>query len=150
MKYKTKHRQALLQYLQSIKGRHITVSDIRAYFQAKGAPIGTTTLYRQVDELVQAGFLQKYIVDENSAACFEYTGESAAESGALHCKCEACGHLSHLACLPFSTVQQHLAEAYGFTLNPGRTVLYGLCAACQQKAVNAASLPLPRDEAAAR
>ena len=67
MKYNTKQKRALLDYLETVRGRHITVAEIRAHFEAQGSPIGTTTLYRQMDEMVREGVLRKYIVDENSA-----------------------------------------------------------------------------------
>ena len=91
MKYNTKHKKALLEYLETARGRHITVAEIRAHFEAQGNPIGTTTLYRQIDELVREGLLHKYIVDENSAACYEYTGDKPSREPIVHCKCEGCG-----------------------------------------------------------
>ena len=131
MKYKTKQRQALLDYLRTVPGRHITVSDIRAHFARREKPIGMTTVYRQVEALVREGVLRKYVVDKNSAACFEYTGENPEERGALHCKCEHCGRLLHIPCGAFAELEQHLSGRHGFNLNPQRTVLYGRCEDCR-------------------
>ena len=111
MKYKTKQRVALLEYLEATRDKQITVADIRAHFEAQGEPIGTTTLYRQVEDLVREGVLRKYIVDENSAACFAYVGEQPTETPFVHCKCERCGRLLHIRCGQFEDMQKHISEA---------------------------------------
>ena len=108
-----------------------TVADIRAHFEAMGRPIGTTTLYRQTDELVREGLLRKYIVDENSAACFEYTGEQPAGEPLVHCKCEGCGKLLHIRCGQFEEMQRHISADHDFVVDSRRTVLYGLCDSCR-------------------
>ena len=131
MKYNTKHKKALLEYLETARGRHITVAEIRAHFEAQGNPIGTTTLYRQIDELVREGALHKYIVDENSAACYEYTGEEPSGAPIVHCKCAGCGQLLHIRCGQFESVREHLSGEHDFVVDPRRTVLYGLCGKCR-------------------
>ena len=67
-KYNTKRRSELLEYLRSMGGRHVTVNDIRAYFLSQGKSIGTTTIYRQLDNMVSDGLINKYTLDESSAA----------------------------------------------------------------------------------
>ena len=131
MKYKTKQRVALLEYLEATRDKHITVADIRAHFEAQGEPIGTTTLYRQVEDLVREGVLRKYIVDENSAACFAYVGEQPTETPFVHCKCERCGRLLHIRCGQFEDMQKHISGEHDFAVDPIRTVLYGICADCK-------------------
>ena len=131
MKYKTKQKEALLDYLATRRGEHITVAEIRAHFETQGQPIGTTTLYRQVDELVREGVLRKYIVDESSAACFEYTGEQPTGEPLVHCKCESCGKLLHIRCGQFEEMQRHISADHDFAVDAQRTVLYGLCADCR-------------------
>ena len=132
MKYKTKQRQTLLAYLETVRGRHVTVGDMLAHFRAEGQRIGATTIYRQVEELVREGALRKYIVDENSPACYEYAGDGTGD--AVHCKCEGCGRLFHIRCEHFDAMRQHLAGDHDFAVNPTRTVLYGLCDHCRTEA----------------
>ena len=132
MKYNTKQKKALLDYLETARGRHITVAEIRSHFETQGHPIGTTTLYRQMDELVREGVLRKYIIDKSSPACFEYHGAAEGCRGPVcfHCLCERCGRLIHLKCEELEGIGAHLADKHGFSLNPSRTVFYGLCADC--------------------
>ena len=79
------------------------------------------------------GVLQKYIIDGNSPACFEFKKPSDEEDAAacFHCKCEKCGRLIHLRCDELAIIETHLAASHHFTLNPSRTVLYGLCEDCR-------------------
>lgn len=55
-----------------MEGKHVTVSDICKYFKSQGISIGTTTVYRQLDRMVEQGLVAKYVVDGTSSACFEY------------------------------------------------------------------------------
>ncbi len=131
-KYKTKQREILLGYLSTVPGVHITASDVCEYFKKQGASIGQSTVYRQLENLVDEGIINKYIIDGNSPACFEYVGEDSHEDTEVcfHCKCEKCGKLIHLRCDELEAIQGHLYENHKFKLDPVRTVFYGLCDDC--------------------
>lgn len=132
-KYKTKQREILLAYLETVPGVHITAGDVCDYFQEQGQPIGQATVYRQLESLVDEGILNKYIIDANSPACFEYMKESD-HGGAkvcFHCKCSKCGKLIHLHCEELEEIQAHLLKEHGFTLDQKRTVFYGICENCK-------------------
>ena len=133
-KYKTKQRDRLISYLETVPGQHITAFDVCEAFRQDGAPIGQSTVYRQLESLVGEGVLNKYIIDEKSPACFEYV-RSASHQGpgtCFHCKCEKCGRLIHLHCEELEEIRNHLLGEHGFRLDPRRTVFYGICEACQQ------------------
>ena len=130
-KYKTKQREVLLGYFEARPGVHITASDVCEYCRKQGASIGQSTVYRQLDSLVSEGILNKYIIDGNSPACFEYVSEDSHEEDVcFHCKCEKCGKLIHLQCEELEEIQEHLYKEHSFKLNPMRTVFYGLCDEC--------------------
>ncbi len=131
-KYRTKQRECLLRYLETVPGVHITAGDVCDYFKRQGAPIGQSTIYRQLERLVDEGIVKKYIIDGNSPACFEYVdAESHADAEiCFHCKCEKCGKLIHLHCEELEDIQVHLYEEHRFRMNPVRTVFYGLCEDC--------------------
>ena len=132
-KYKTKQRETLIAYLEQIPGFHFTAGDICAYFRGQGTPIGQSTVYRQLEQMVDEGLLNKYIIDASSPACFEYIGEHVHQEGecCFHCKCEKCGKLIHLHCEELQEIQAHLQERHQFLLDPLRTVFYGLCESCR-------------------
>ena len=131
-KYRTKQREQLLHYFETVPGVHITAGDVCAYFRQQGTPIGQATVYRQLERLVDEGIVNKYIIDGSSPACFEYVGTEIHEDAepCFHCKCEKCGKLIHLHCEELEGIQAHLYQEHQFKLNPLRTVFYGLCDEC--------------------
>lgn len=131
-KYKTKQKEILLGYLETVPGVHITAGDVCEYFRERGTPIGQSTIYRQLESLVDEGIINKYIIDSGSPACFEYVGADSHEDAEIcfHCKCEKCGRLIHLRCDELEGVQAHLLSEHSFKIDPVRTVFYGLCERC--------------------
>ena len=130
-KYRTKQREILISYLENESGRHITAGDVCEYFKEQGAPIGQSTVYRQLESLVDEGIINKYTIDAGSPACFEYAGEHLqGRHTCFHCKCEKCGKLIHLHCDELEEIQEHLSLKHQFRLDPRRTVFYGLCGEC--------------------
>ena len=94
-----------------MKGQHFTAEDVHAHFESKQISIGIATIYRQLEKLVAEGTLQKYFIDEHSAACFEYSGEDCnAETPHFHLKCEECGNLFHLECEDLESLSNHLKK----------------------------------------
>ena len=131
--YKTKQRSKITSYLETRTGEHITVADVCEYFEKQGDPIGQTTVYRQLEKMVDEGIVNKYIIDGNSPACFEYMGEGEhhEDEVCFHCKCEKCGDLIHMHCHELESIAGHLLKDHNFVLNPRRTVFYGLCEKCR-------------------
>ncbi len=134
--YKTKQRDILLSYLERAPRVHFTAGDVYEYFHSQGSSIGQSTIYRQLESLVDEGIVNKYMIDPNSPACFEYLGcECSKEPDTCyHCKCEVCGKLIHLHCEEMNEMSGHLLKEHGFIMDPKRTVFYGLCEDCGKKA----------------
>lgn len=132
--YKTKQKDILIEYFKSVEGKHIAASDVCEYVKKQGASIGQSTIYRQLERMVDDGVLNKYIIDGNSPACFEYIGEDTFphSTPCFHCKCEKCGKLIHLHCDEVEEMQAHLYKEHRFQMNPRRTVFYGLCEECAE------------------
>ena len=131
-KYRTKQREILLEYLETVPGVHITAGDVCDHFKAQGSPIGQSTVYRQLESLVDEGIINKYIIDGSSPACFEYivADDHTDAEICFHCKCEKCGKLIHLHCDELEGIQAHLYDEHHFKIDPMRTVFYGLCDQC--------------------
>ena len=131
--YRTKQREMLIGYLESVPGVHITAGNVCEYFRSHGTPISQATVYRQLEKLVGEGVLNKYIIDAGSPACFEYVSADSHSGGEVcfHCKCEKCGKLIHMHCEELEEIQAHLSAEHHFQLDPMRTVFYGLCEECR-------------------
>ena len=130
--YKTKKKEELLECVEDTRGQHFTAADICNKMRKNGSTIGTATVYRQLERLVEEGVISKYFIDESSSACFEYMDPDDHQKHApcYHCKCEKCGKLLHMDCSEITELTEHLRSEHGFTIDPLRTVFYGVCAEC--------------------
>ena len=132
--YNTKNRQHLLTLLQETSGRHISVQEICHLLQEKGCPMGTTTVYRQLERMVEEGIVNKFTLEPGSGAVFEYVGDHHCDEPAcFHCKCEKCGKLIYLHCHEMAEMTSHITDHHGFQLDSSKTVLYGTCEDCARK-----------------
>lgn len=133
--YRTKQRDELRTFLESVPGKHITAGDVCEYFKKSGTPIGMATVYRQLEKMVDEGLVTKYNIDAGSPACFEYMGSHLSEDNCYHCKCQVCGKLIHMHCDELSGLKKHILEHHGFSIDPMRTVFYGVCQSCAEAGV---------------
>lgn len=131
--YKTRQREEIIAYLCSVPGQHITVNDVCRYFEKSGKKIGTTTVYRHLEKLVDEGCVKKYVLELGTPACFEYIDpeNNCQKPNCFHLKCTGCGKLIHLHCDELEATEHHIFEHHNFKIDPQRTVLYGLCEECQ-------------------
>ncbi|ENZ05314.1 Fur family transcriptional regulator [Enterocloster clostridioformis] len=131
--YKTKQMKELLSYLESVRGNHVTVGDIYTHFESEGITVGTTTIYRHLERMVEQGIVVRYVIDGTNSACFEYVGERAdgRQPVSFHCKCKKCGKLIHLQCNEAENLGQHMLEHHDFEMDSRRTVFYGICGDCR-------------------
>lgn len=136
-RYRTKHREEILLFAKQMQGKHLTANDVCRYFLEKGEKIGTATVYRQLEYMVQEGVLHKYVLDAGTPACFEYAEQPTRHEQCVHCKCTSCGKLIHLHCREVAALGGHITQAHGFQLDTARTVLYGTCAECKKSVSSA-------------
>lgn len=128
MGYETKQSKALREYLESTGGRHISVAELASDMPVK---MGTATIYRRLEQLVEEGLVLKYTT-EGEPACYQYIGSAQGCSNHYHLKCSVCGKLIHMDCESFSRLTRHIYEEHGFLVDPLRTALYGTCRDCLQ------------------
>jgi len=132
--YKTKQREAVLGYIMSLGGSHVTAAQIIRHFDDNGARIGRTTVYRHLDRLTEGGRLRRFVTDGVSGSCYQYAGDETRNDTSLHLKCEGCGGLAHLSCEALDALERHVSDEHAFRINSAKTVLYGVCGECQRKA----------------
>ena len=60
MQYVTHQRKDMLDYFQSVEGKHVTAADICECFRQSGKKIGMTTVYRHLEKMVDEGIRMKY------------------------------------------------------------------------------------------
>ncbi|MBQ8297942.1 MAG: transcriptional repressor [Ruminococcus sp.] len=130
--YKTKQKENLLAFLIRNKDKHTNVREISVFLAGEGTPMGTATIYRQLEKLVGQGLVRKYILDGSTGACFQYIEEADCCHEHFHLKCTSCGQLIHVDCDFLSEAQNHIFEHHGFTVDSSQTVFYGKCSECSK------------------
>ena len=131
--YKTKQREEILAYLETTDGQHVTAKSVHHALAESGSNIGAATVYRQLDKLAREGVVRRYMLGQKEAACYEYVGDagSCEHAHCFHCLCTQCGKLYHMECDHLAGIAEHLSADHGFTIDPQRTVFYGICDECK-------------------
>ncbi len=127
-KYKTKQGDLVLSCLSMSGGKHLTIDDICSILKESGTPVGKTTVYRQMQKLLNEGLVTKYSVDSESGACYQYSGENCQMH--FHLKCTKCGKLFHASCEFIESIEKHIFSHHGFSVDNTKTVFYGICGDC--------------------
>ena len=112
-----------------INGESLT--ELEKELNREGRAIGKTTVYRAITRLCESGELRRYAPQESGDSA-RYQLNRCRENH-LHIRCVRCGAMEHLHCGEIDLFKEHLSHHHGFSLDEGRTLLYGLCAACQNK-----------------
>jgi Fur family ferric uptake transcriptional regulator len=106
-------------------GKHRTAEDLAGEVQAEAPDVNISTIYRNLDELVRLGVVDRTHLGGGPAA---YHLASATHG---HLVCEQCGSMTEVPGELFRDVAETLAATYGFTAAPHRFAVVGRCAACQ-------------------
>lgn len=131
-KYNTHAANEIKKFLSSRKREHITVNQVYEHFLSSKTPIGKTTIYRRIEDLVSEGLVKKHIIDNSDSAYFEYIGSDADnEEAYYHLVCEKCGKVKHFRCSEANTFWKHLSIEHKFDIDIRRVVLYGICDECK-------------------
>ena len=131
--YNTKQKEKLLDYLISNKDKHTNVQTISSFMAEEGTPLGTATIYRRLDKLVEQGIVRKYVIDGKTGACYQYIGDGNECCRHFHLKCVRCDRLIHIDCDHLSGISRHIFEHHGFQVDSSKTVFYGVCAKCAEE-----------------
>ena len=67
--YNTKQKELLLDFLKNNDSKHVNVQEISSYLINSGNPMGTSTIYRQLERMVEQGTVRKYVLDGRADAC---------------------------------------------------------------------------------
>lgn len=127
MKYKTKNRTKIIDFLKTNDDKHLTIQEIQKHLP----DIPQATLYRIIDSLCEEGIVRKYYLFPNSSCCFQYS-DCEHEHQHFHLVCQKCGKLIHLDCDEVDHLIEHLKEDHNFTVDVSRVNLYGLCEDCSR------------------
>jgi len=122
--YKTKQRDEILRFFMEHPDGCYSAKDVYGQVNA-----GEATVFRTLNALAQEGILNKFTGETGERAYYQYSGETAC-TGHIHMKCRQCGKLIHMDCTFIRELMHHFCSEHGFTMDCGKTVIYGLCKDC--------------------
>lgn len=128
--YNTRQRESVLACINESAGEHVTAAEVIDRLREKGERVGLTTVYRCLERLVGEGVLVKYASADREGACFRLA--DCGSDKCFHMKCEKCGGFFHVECDHLLDVATHIFDEHNFTLDPYKTVFYGVCGRCAQ------------------
>ena len=131
--YNTKQKAIIMSCIKELKDKHFTIDSLCEEMLKNGDTVGRTTVYRFVERLSSDGVLRKYAAASGESVCYQFIGEANSCHEHFHLKCEKCGSLIHMDCHEMSELVKHIKSHHGFSLNPLKTVIYGVCEACETK-----------------
>ena len=123
--YTTKQQKAVLDCLSERADSPVSAAAIVDALREQEYPvINPRALERQ-------GSVHKVTTDEG--AYYQFCTHGCASDCCLF-KCERCGRIVHLDCHQLAPLYEHLEHEHGFSINPRKTMFYGLCRECQEGA----------------
>ena len=129
MSYVTKQQRSVLRRIEAHRDACVSAQALAEELRADGEQIGVATVYRQLEKLERRGSIHKVLTEDGAFYQFCPGGE---RGDCFLLKCERCGRIEHVDCAQLAPLYRHLEEGHGFTVDPRRTMLYGVCAACRE------------------
>ena len=126
--YKTKQKEILLEYLRATGDTPQSIEAVIAGLQARGCPLGQSTVYRLIKKMCDDGTLKCF--SEGKKFLYQLVGSDDCHHH-LHLKCTQCGKLLHMDHAQSERLIGDIFGANGFAVSEEDTTLFGTCGACK-------------------
>ncbi|MBB1629392.1 transcriptional repressor [Cupriavidus sp. UME77] len=128
----TSPRVRVLEVFRASQRRHLSAEDVYRILLAQEVDAGLSTIYRVLNQLVQANILLRHSFEADHAV-FELNEGGHHD----HLICVACGRVEEFRDEAIEIRQREVASANAFVLREHMLVLYGLCPECRaDKSIN--------------
>lgn len=131
--YQTKNRKMILDYLKENKDTTVTASDIFSFLEESHAGVNITTVYRYLERLTTEGSVMKFASEKGEKAVYKFVEPQMDCNEHLHLQCIKCGKIIHLNCEFMDAFEQHVESHHAFHILCDKSVIFGMCNACQQE-----------------
>ncbi len=129
--YNTKQKKLVLDLLSDNRQKQLSCDEITYILMNNGTPVGKTTVYRQLERLINEGKIKKLNPHENGKSfLYQYVDEALDCKSHLHLRCVCCGKYVHLGCDFMQGVSKHISEHHGFIVDNSKTEILGICSSC--------------------
>ena len=126
-KYLTRQRRQLSRYLEQHTDELLTAQDISQALDG----ISVSAVYRNLSAMEEEGLLKRSVRENTREAFYQYIAAPSCKDS-LHLSCRVCGKSIHLGEKEAEQLLHSTLESTGFQIDKTETILYGVCADCQQ------------------
>lgn len=126
--YNTKQRDEIVEFFSRHRGSCFTAKEL---IRSGEISVGEATVYRTLSRLASQGVLKRFTGD--GAGASYQINDSEECSSHFHLKCERCQRLIHMDCGFMADMKKHIESSHNFTVDIGKTVIYGLCGECENR-----------------
>ncbi len=126
--YNTRQRDEIVEFFSRHRGSCFTAKEL---IRSGELEVGEATVYRTLSKLANQGVLKRFTGD--GAGASYQINDSEECSSHFHLKCESCQKLIHMDCTFMADMKKHIESSHDFTVDIGKTVIYGLCGECENK-----------------
>ncbi len=130
IKYNTLNRNYFLQTAQSFH-KPFTAKEIADRLKENENPMGTSTIYRLLDEFTSDGVFHKTLGPDNTAKYF--CPKQCSNENHLYLECEQCHRMFHIDCRHLHSFAKHIAKKHFFSITNSNLIIPGICSDCQEK-----------------
>ena len=122
----TAQRQAIAEVVLCSDG-HVSADEIERELWARGAAVGTATIYRTLDVMVRSGL----VVERDFGEGFRRFEPARDEPNHEHLICSVCGRVVEFREERLERMTMLLAEQHDFARQRHRLVIEGVCGSCR-------------------
>jgi Fur family ferric uptake transcriptional regulator len=108
--------------------RHLSAEDVAEAVRARGRAVGTATVYRTLDVLLESGL----VVERDFGEGFRRFEPARDIPHHEHLVCSSCGRVVEFRDERLERMTTLHAEAHGFARQRHRLVIHGICGDCQR------------------
>lgn len=126
--YVTEQRKLLMLFLQCHPDECFSASEIAEALS--DASVSLSAVYRNLSYLEREGLINRQVKAGRRESYYQFVAAAACRN-CLHLSCVKCGSVHHMQAASLAPILQD-----GFTVDPQKTVLYGVCRACTEKETN--------------
>ncbi len=127
--YTTKQRKTIFDFLRKNVHKQFTVKQIGLELEGKG--ISVSTLYRNLKYLEQEGYIKCILNHEQhgNEILYQYISKDTCACH-IHAICNICATTFHLEDSQEHLIKDSLANSQRFAVDTNKTIIYGVCAIC--------------------
>ena len=131
--YNSKGKNEVIMYLKAHNEHRLTVAEILDGLKEEGISINRSTIYRNLDKLVENGDILVFKGNDSESAFYQYSGEHKECNAHLHLQCDSCGKIFHLEHGFVDDFMDKLRKDLKVELDVSKTMLVGTCEKCLGK-----------------